>query len=254
MAADREAKQRPLTSLQERLVRSGFDGFKDQEIIELLLSAGLPPSECRLWAKKFIRKFGTLRGFLAAPAQELKQIGVTRRGMFYIRLLHELPEVVLKQKLIAQPIYQSSKEIFDYLYYSMRDLKKEIFKVIYLNNRNQIIDTADLFQGTLETIPICPREIVESAIKNGAAGLVFVHNHPTGDPKASKSDKQLTRDMVFIGMILQIKVLDHIIIGGDTYYSFADAGLIQKHEDAFLNLKIKSVFLPSADRVPPNQC
>ena len=148
---------------------------------------------------------------------------------------------------IERPVYASSAEILDYLSYSMRDLKKEVFKVIYLNNRNQIVATDDLFEGTLESIPIRPREIVESAIKHSGTRLIFAHNHPSGDPKPSKSDKQLTRDLVFMGMIMQIKVLDHIIVGENRYFSFADEGLIQKYEDNFLNLRIKAAFESAVD-------
>jgi len=156
--------------------------------------------------------------------------------------VREIATEILRQRIVEQSVYKSAKEVFDYLNYAMRDLKKEVFKVIYLNNRNQIIETEDLFEGTLESILIRPREIVESVIEHGAAALIFAHNHPTGDPTPSKSDKQLTRDLVFIGNMLQIKVLDHIIIGENTYFSFADDGLIQKYEDNFLNLKIRGVF------------
>ncbi len=117
-----------------------------------------------------------------------------------------------------------------------------VTKVIYLNSRNQIIDTHTLFEGTLpESIPIRPREIVEGAIRCGTAAIIFVHNHPSGDPTPSKSDKQFTRDLVFVGEIIQIKVLDHIIIGGNRYFSFADEGLIRKYELDFLNFKIRRV-------------
>ena len=115
-------------------------------------------------------------------------------------------------------------------------------KVIYLNSQNQIIDTEDLFKGTIDGTPVHPREIIEAAIKHNAVRLTFVHNHPSGDPTPSKSDKQLTRDLVFIGNVIQIKVLDHIIIGENTYFSFADAGLIKKYEDDFLNIRIKRMF------------
>lgn len=235
-------RRRHLTPLQERFIKAGFEGFNDQEIIELPLSVALPSRASAKCVERFIERFGTLRGFLTASPQELRQVGVSPYGVFLIKLLHELPEEVLKQKIVDLPVYKSSKEIFDYLYYSMRDLKKEVFKLIYLNNRNQIIDTADLFEGTLESIPIRPREIVESTIKHNATALIFVHNHPTGDPTPSKSDKQITRDLVFTGNILQIRVLDHIIIGEDRYFSFADEGLIQKYKDDFLNLRIRSLF------------
>jgi len=235
------SEQRRLTWLQERFVHSGFDGLSDEETVELLLSLVLPRRECKKQARDCIERFTNLRGLLAASSEELKQTGLTFQSICGIRLLHELPTEILKQKIIEQPVNTSSKDIFDYLYYSMRDLKREVFKVIYLSIRNQIIDTADLFEGTLESIPIRPREIVEGAIKHDAARLIFVHNHPSGDPSPSKSDEQLTRDLVFVGNILQIKVLDHIIIGANRYFSFADEKLITKYEDEFLDLRIRAV-------------
>jgi len=114
-------------------------------------------------------------------------------------------------------------------------------KVIYLDSRGHFIDAVDLFEGTLESIHIRPREVIENAINHTAAHLVFAHNHPSGDPTPSRSDKRITRDLVFVGNILEIKVLDHIIIGENVYFSFAEEGLIQKYEDEFLNIKIRRV-------------
>jgi len=242
MASTVVSEEKHLTWLQESFLRTGFEGFSDEETIELLLSLVLPHGECQKKARECIERFTNLRGLLAASAEELQQIGLTFQSICGIRLLHELPTEILRQKIIEQPVYTSSKEIFDYLYYSMRDLNKEVFKVIYLNCRNQITDTADLFEGTLESIPIRPREIVEGAINHNAAHLIFVHNHPSGDPTPSKRDEQITRDLVFVGNILQIKVLDHIIIGGNRYFSFADEKLIEEYEDNFLNLRIKALY------------
>ena len=236
-------REKDLTPLQERFIKLGLEGFNDRQIIELLLLCpDLPPGQSRKLAKAVIEKFKTLRQLVAASTEELRQTGITPRGILHIGFVREVATEVLKKRIIEQPFYKSSKEVFDYLYYSMRDLKKEVFKVIYLNSQNQIIETEDLFEGTLEGIPISPREIVESAIKHSAIALIFVHNHPSGDPTPSKSDKQLTRDLVFIGNIIQIKVLDHLIIGGNRYFSFADEGLIKKYEYNFLNLKIRGVF------------
>jgi len=242
MPSAASGSKKPLTPLQGRFIRSGFEGFSDQETFELFVSLCLPRRGYRKLAKECLDRFTDLSGFLAASPQELERAGVTPYCMFGIKLLHELPAEVLKKKIIEQPFYKSSHEVFDYLYYSMRDLKKEVFKAIYLNSRNQIIDTEDLFEGTLESIPISPREIVDSAIKHDSAAVIFVHNHPSGDTTPSKGDKQLTRDLVFIGNIIQIKVLDHIIIGGNKYFSFADEGLIEKYKDNFLNLRIRGVF------------
>jgi len=232
---------RPLTQLQKRFIREGLRDLSESAGIRLIFNLCRYRPECDKNIKKYIKQFKTARALLAASDQELQQVGVCPRGLFTIKLFRELPAEVLKQKIMERSIYKSSREVFDYLYYSMRDLKNEVFKVLYLNNRSQIIDVVDLFEGTMDSIHVHPREIVESAIAHGAAGLIFVHNHPTGDPTPSKTDKQLTRDLVFVGMILQINVFDHIIIGENSYFSFADDGLIQKYEENFLNLKIRGV-------------
>jgi DNA repair protein RadC len=239
--------QENMTVLQERFIRSGFEGLTERETIELLLSLALPHREAKKKARECIESFANLRSFLSASPRELERVGITPPGMLYIKLLHELPAEVLRQKIIEQPTCNSAQDVFDYLNYSMRDLKHEVFKAIYLNNRNQIIDIANLFEGSLDSIPIRPRDIVESAINHRATALIFAHNHPAGDPTPSKQDKQLTRDLVFVGSILQIKVLDHIIIGDSRYFSFADQGLIEKYEDSFLSLKIRALFEKQMD-------
>ena len=226
--------------LREKFARSGLAGFHDYEIIELLLSLGTPRKDCKQQAKEAVEKFKTLRGVLEAPLDELQQIkGIGPQNAFGIKLVQEVAREFLKEKIIDKPIYKSSQEIFDYLYHSMRDLKKEVFKVIYLNSQNQVIDTIDLFEGTVNSGVISPREVMESAIKHNAVSLLFVHNHPSGNPEPSRSDKELTRDLVYAASIMRIKVLDHIIIGNNRYFSFAGEGLIEEYELNFLNLKIK---------------
>ena len=215
-------------------------GFHDYEIVELLLSLGTPRKDCKPQAKEAIKRFKTLRGVLEASPEELQEIdGIGPHSAFGIKLVQEVAREFLKAKIIDKPIYKSSKEIFDYLYHSMRDLKKEVFKVIYLNSQNQIIDTADLFEGTVNSSVISPREVMEGAIKHNAASLIFVHNHPAGNPEPSGNDKEVTRDLVYAGSIMRIRVLDHIIIGSNRYFSFASEGLIEEYELDFLNLKVK---------------
>ena len=112
-------------------------------------------------------------------------------------------------------------------------------KVIYLNTQNQIIDTVDLSEGTVNASSVQPREIVEGTIKFNATSLIFVHNHPSGNSEPSSSDRALTRELVFISRILRIKVLDHIIIGDNKYFSFAGEGLIEEYESDFLNTMLR---------------
>jgi len=228
--------------LREKFIKSGLAGFHDYEVIELLLTLGSPRKDCKQQAKEALKKFKTLRGVLQASPRELQEIdGIGPHSAFGIKLVQEVAREFLKQKIIDKPVYKSAKEIFDYLYYSMRDLTKEVFKVIYLNSQNQIIDTTDLSEGTISSSAISPREVMENAIRYHAASLIFAHNHPSGNPEPSPSDKDLTRDLVYAGSIMRIKVLDHVIIGGNKYFSFAGEGLIEEYELNFLNLKIRGV-------------
>jgi DNA repair protein RadC len=228
--------------LREKFLKSGLAGFNDYEIIELLLTLGTPRRDCKEQAKEAIKRFKTLRGVLEAPLAELQQIeGVGPHSAFGLKLVQEVAREYLKEKIIDRPVYQSAKEIFDFLYHTMRDLKKEVFKVLYLNSQNQIIETRDLVTGTVNSGVIIPREVMESAIRFHAVSLIFVHNHPGGNPEPSISDKALTRELVFAANVMQIKVLDHIIIGNDQYYSFTADGLIEDYQADYLNLKARAV-------------
>ncbi len=227
-----------ITRLQEKFIREGFKNFEDREIIELLLSLVIPTRQARRLAVKCIEKFKNLGAFLQASPEELTQIGLTPTCVFCIDMLHKLPMKVLQEKIREKSIYESPRDIFDYFYYSMHGLKKEVFKAIHLNVKSQIIDIIDLFEGATDRIAINARDVIESAIANKTRSLIFVHNHPSGDPTPGRSDKQLTRDLVYIGNILQIEVLDHIIIGDNRYYSFAQEKLLQEYITDFLNLKL----------------
>jgi len=226
--------------LREKFIKSGLKGFHDYEIIELLLTLGTPRKDCKQPAKEAIKRFKNLRGVLEAPDEELQQIeGIGPHSVFGIRLVQAVAREFLKEKIIDKPIYKSAQEVFDYLYHSMRDLRKEVFKVIYLNSQNQIIETEDLFEGTPDRSFILPRGVMEKAIRHNAVSLIFVHNHPSGNPEPSTSDKELTRDLLYAASIMQIKVLDHIIIGDNRYFSFAGEGLIEEYQTGFLNIKIR---------------
>ena len=226
--------------LREKFLKSGLAAFHDYEIVEMLLSLGTPRKDCKTVAKEAIKRFQTLRGVLEAPTAELQEIpGIGASSAFAVKLVQEVAREFLKARIIEKPFYRSSQEVFNYLYHAMRDLKKETFKVLYLNNQNQIIDTVDLAEGTVDGSSVSPREVVEGAIKSHAAALVFVHNHPSGNPDPSPTDKSLTRELVYGGKIMRLRVLDHIIIGDNRYFSFAAEGLIEEYENDFLNLTLR---------------
>jgi DNA repair protein RadC len=224
--------------LRERFNQSGLSAFLDYEIIELLLTLGTPRKDCKPQAKEAIKKFKTLRGVLEAPSEELQEIkGIGPAHIFVIKFMQEISREFLKEQVLDRPYCRSSREVFDYLYHSMRDLKKEVFKVIYLDSQNRVVEIEDLFEGTLDVSAIYPREIVQGAVRHHAAALIFVHNHPAGNPQPSDNDKQITQELVFAGIIMQIKVLDHIVIGENRYFSFADAELIEQYNSDYLTLK-----------------
>lgn len=228
--------------LRERFLTSGLDGFQDYEIIELLLSLGTPRRDCKPQAKEAIRRFKTLRGVIEATEGDLQEIGgIGSHSIFGIKFVQAVAREFLKQKSFEKPVCNSSKEIFDYFYYSMRDLKKEVVKAIYLNSGNQIIEIKDIAQGTVNSSYVHPREVIEGAIKYGAVSLVLVHNHPSGNVSPSGSDEKLTEDLLYASSFLDISLLDHIIIGDNRYYSFAAEGKISEYQYKFQKLRKTSV-------------
>ncbi len=224
--------------LREKFLRSGLSGFLDYEIIELLLTVGTPRRDCKAAAKEALREFKTFQGVLEAPAQELQKLsGIGPRNVFGLKLIHEVARRYLKDRMMSRPVCHSSKEVFDYLYHALRDMRRELFKVIFLDTKNQVVEEKTLFEGTVDSSAVYPREVIKDALHYEASALIFVHNHPSGDPEPSLCDKEITRDLVFAARVIQIKVLDHIIIGNNRYFSFADEGLIEDYDMLFHRLQ-----------------
>ncbi len=209
-------------------MEGGLERFSDEEVVEFLLTLGTPRKDVKLMAREALKRFGSLSGVLSAPIEELKQIrGIGPKNALYLNLVHQVAGRYLKDRAKGKTFFGSSKTVFDYLFHSMRDLKREVFKVLFLNRKNELLSDKDVFYGSLTGSAVYPREVMTSALENKAAALVFVHNHPSGDPTPSAEDRKLTRDLVWASQLLMIQVLDHVIIGNNAYYSFADEGLIK---------------------------
>ncbi len=227
--------------LREKFLKAGLRGFLDYEIIELLLTLGTPRRDCKLQAREAVSRFRTLRGVLEASPDELQKIkGIGPHNMFGLKLIQEVSRRFLRDRMMSKPYCHSSKEVFDYLYHALRDVKKEKFKVLFLGPKNQIMEEKTVFEGTVDTSVVYPREIVKEALKCNASSLIFVHNHPSGDPQPSMSDRGITRDLVFAANIMQLRVLDHIIIGNNCYFSFADEGLIEDYDKMFEEMSVRN--------------
>jgi len=218
--------------LRKKFLEGGLERFSDDEVIEFLLTLGTPRSDLKIPAREALRQFGTLSGVLSAPIEKLTQIkGIGPRNVLYLKLVHQVAGRYLKDRAASKTFFGSSRAVFDYLFHSMRDLKREVFKVLFLNRKNELILDKDLFYGSLTGSAVYPREIM--GLEHKAAGLVFVHNHPSGDPNPSAEDQRLTRDLIFAARMLMIQILDHIIIGNNTYYSFADQGIIKRFQNEY---------------------
>jgi DNA repair protein RadC len=230
---DRDGHRR---RLREKFLKAGLNAFLDHEVIELLLTLGTPRRDCRGAARRALREFRSLRGVLEAEVHDLQRIdGIGAHNVFGIRLVQEVARRFLKDRMLSRPYCRSSAEAFDYLYHAMRDLKRECFKVLLLDSKNQILEERTLFEGTVDSSAVYPREIMKEALRFNAAAMVFVHNHPSGDPDPSACDREITRELVFAARIMQLKVLDHLVIGNNRYFSFADHGLIQDYDLLYLS-------------------
>ncbi|HIN03169.1 MAG TPA: JAB domain-containing protein [Candidatus Marinimicrobia bacterium] len=213
--------------LREKFLKNGLDGFLDYEIIELLLTLGTPRKDCKQSAKDALKKFGSLKAVLEAEPTELKEIkGIGDNNVFGLKIAQSVSRRYLADRIIDQDFIRSADEVIDYLKHNLRDKSREVFLVIYLNGRNQILKMEELFQGTLTTSAVYPREVVKRALVNDAAALVFVHNHPSGNPNPSKDDLTITKKLKEAAQAIDVSVHDHLIIAGNDVYSFADHGLI----------------------------
>lgn len=213
--------------LRERFFASGLVGFHDYEVVELLLLLATPRKDCKDAAKAALKRFKTLQGVLEASPEELVEVkGIGPVNLFGVKLIKAVSDRYLKKKLIRKDPLNNSRELFDYLYHSMRDKDRERFKVIFLDAKNKVISVETLFKGTLTASSVYPREVVRTALNHQSAALIFAHNHPSGDPDPSPDDVSITRHLVFACKLMGITVHEHIVIGDNRYFSFADHGYI----------------------------
>jgi len=214
--------------LRDKFLEKGLSAFRDDEIIELLLTLGTPRRDCKQAARELIKRLGSFRKVLEAPTQELASVpGIGSKNAIALKLVHEVARKFLETRLQESTFLHGSSDVYDYLRHSMRDLQVEVFKVLYLDARHAVMHTEDIFQGTMSYNVIYLRELLRKCLNYNSAAIVVAHNHPSGDPTPSLEDKNLTRDIVFATSLIEVHLLDHVIVGEDTFYSFADRGLIQ---------------------------
>lgn len=213
--------------LRNRFLKNGLEGFHDYEVIELLLSLATPRSDCKPAAKEALQKFGSLRAVLDASPRSLGTVkGIGPNNLFGLKIAQAVARRYLADRVVNQNFITSSEEVLEYLVHNLRDRNREVFLIIYLNGRNQILKMEEVFEGTLTTSAVYPREVVKRSLENDAAALVLVHNHPSGNRNPSQDDIAITRRLKEAAAAIDVALHDHLIIAGNDYYSFADHGLI----------------------------
>lgn len=214
--------------LRDKFLDRGLDSFPDDEVLELLLTFGTPRSDCKELARSLLARFGSLAAVLEASQAELLQVrGLGAKNGFALHFVQAVARRYLAHRLKAKDYLRSSREVGDYLIHALRDLRREVFVVIFLDASYGIIATETIAEGTLTSNTIYPRELIRLTLQHHAAAVVVAHNHPSGNPAPSPEDRRLTRSLYLACAVVQIQLLDHLIVAGsDRPYSFAEAGLM----------------------------
>ena len=211
--------------LRERFSRSGFEGFHDYEVLELLLTYAIPRVDVKPIAKRLLKVFGTLAGVFDAPLAELTQVeGMGERGAVFLTLVRQVEVRYLASDLPGKSVFDRPEKVKAHLRLLVQGRGMECFGAIFTDQQNRHVATQILFEGTVDRAAVYPRNLMKRALELDAKGMIIFHNHPGGTPRASDEDIQLTKRMAEAGAPLDIKVLDHFLIAGTEVLSFKENG------------------------------
>lgn len=212
---------------RELLLEKGPDSVSDAGLIAILLRTGTKGKDAVSLGRDLIKKFGGLKGLFSANKKDLESVnGLGDAKIAQLLTTIEIAKRQLKEDIIGKTVVNCSEDIVEYLSMSMCNLSEEVFKVVYLNKANVVIAVEDLFKGTVDQSSVYPREVIKKALELNATGLIFVHNHPSGNLKPSTNDKSLTNKLVNACKAVDLTPLDHLIISPSGYVSFKNIGLI----------------------------
>jgi DNA repair protein RadC len=209
--------------LRERFEQSGFNGFHDYEVIELLLSYAIPRRDVKPLAKELMSRFGSLSAVVDAPLAHLKQVeGVGSHASVLLGMVPRLLDRYLQDRWKRNESFHSTQDAVRYLSSLLGTERTEVFSILALNSQNALIAAQEIQRGSVNRTAVFPRLVVEACLKHRATAVILAHNHPGGDPNPSSADRQLTRKLKRLLNDLDIQVHDHIIVAGLAHYSFAE--------------------------------
>lgn len=213
--------QRP----REKLLAKGSKALSDQELLAIFLRTGVSGMSAIDLAAKLLTHFGGLGALLSANQTSfcsIKGLGLAKYCQLKATL--ELTERYLREQLKNNDIFTSSKQVEDYLSVQMRDYQREVFSVLLLDSRHQLLGYHELFHGTIDTTSVHPREVVKLALEKNAAAVILAHNHPSGVAEPSNADVTITKRLKAALALIDIRLLDHFIIGRGDITSLANQG------------------------------
>ena len=220
---DWPATERP----RERLLRHGPQALSEAELLAVFLRIGLPGQSVLDLARGAIERFGSLNGLLNAPADEIRAIpGFGPAKCAQLLAVIELARRALKEEVQRQHLLDSPPKVREYLRLRIGRLPHEVFAALFLDAQNRLIDDEELFRGTLTQTSVYPREVVRRALELNAGAVILAHNHPSGVAEPSRADEHLTHTLKNALQLVDVRVLDHLVVGRGAVISFAERGLL----------------------------
>jgi len=213
--------------VRERYLTQSGDGFADHELLELLLFSCIPMRDTNVLAHKLIDEFGSLSLLIESnPLDMVKRCGVNENTAIFISAQNQLLRRYLQSKKEKRRILNSSQAVGEFCLGLLAHLHYERFYMLCLDTAHRLLNTVLLAEGTVREAIVYPRSIVENALRFQSSSVILLHNHPGGSLKPSLSDITLTTNVVKALNLIDIEVADHIIVAENTYFSFAEEGMI----------------------------
>ena len=210
---------------REKLLAKGAAVLSDAELLAIFLRTGLPGFTAIDLARQLLTQFGGLGALLSADKHTFCQAkGLGPAKFCQIQATLELTTRYLQEQLHGNPVFTCPGHVSDYLAVQMRDYQREVFVVLLLDTRHQLLEYCELFQGTIDCASVHPREVVRLALHKNAAAVIVAHNHPSGSAKPSAADIAITERLKAALELMDIRLLDHFVVGRGEVVSLADRG------------------------------